>query len=126
MNPERRDFLNLLSPPGRSNTDETAWKLGFEPDHIAILVSEGMLKPLGNPPPGSMKFFFTAEIEQKKNDRKWMTKATERIRLKIKDKNERAARSRALKGSPKGSPKGSVSATNGNATNGNSSHDRHS
>ena len=30
MNPERRDFLNLLSPPGRSNADETAWKLGFE------------------------------------------------------------------------------------------------
>jgi hypothetical protein len=27
-----------------------------------------------------------------------MTKATELIRLKIKDKNERAARSRALKG----------------------------
>jgi hypothetical protein len=53
-----------------------------------------------------------------KNDRKWMTKATELIRLKIKDKNERAARSRALKGS--------VPATNGNATNGNNSRDRHS
>ena len=118
MNPERRDFLNLLSPPGRSNSDEAAWKLGVEPDHIAILVSEGMLKPLGNPPPGSMKFFFTADIEEKKNDRKWMSKATELIRLKIKDKNERAAKSRALKGS--------VSATNGNATNGNNSHDRHS
>ena len=94
MNPERRDFLNLLSPPGRSNSDEAAWKLGFEPDHIAILVNERMLDPLGNPPPGSMKFFFTADIEQKKNDRKWMAKATERIRLKIKDKNERAAKSR--------------------------------
>jgi hypothetical protein len=115
MNPERRDFLNLLSPPGRSNTDETAWKLGFEPDHIAILVNEDMLKPLGDPPPGAMKFFFTADIEQKKNDRKWMNKATELIRLKIKDKNERAAKSRALKGS--------ASTTNGNANN---SHDRHS
>ena len=117
MNPERRDFLNLLSPPGRSNSDEAAWKLGFETDHITILVNAGMLKPLGNPPPGSMKFFFTADIEQKKNNLKWMNKATELIRLKIKDKNERAARSRALKDS--------VSATNGNATNGNNSHDRH-
>jgi len=54
-----------------------------------------------------------------------MNKATERIRLKIKDKNERAAESRALKGLPKGSPKGSASATNGKATNGNNSHDRH-
>ena len=117
MNPERRDFLNLHSPPGRSNSDETAWKLGFEPDHIAILVNEGMLKPLGNPPPGSMKFFFTADIEEMKKDRKWMGKATELIRKKIKDKNERAAKSRALRGSPKGS----VSATNGN-----NSHERHS
>jgi hypothetical protein len=117
MNPERRDFLNLLSPPGRSNSDEAAWKLGFEPDHIAILVNEGMLKPLGNPPPGSMKFFFTADIEEMKKDRKWMGKATELIRKKIKDKNERAAKSRALRGSPKGS----VSATNGN-----NSHERHS
>jgi hypothetical protein len=126
MNPERRDFLNLHSPPGRSSTDEAAWKLGFEPDHITILVNEGMLDPLGNPPPGSMKFFFTADIEEKKNDRKWMNKATERIRLKIKDKNERAAESRALKGFPKSSPKGSVSATNGKAANGNNSHERHS
>ena len=44
-----------------------------------------------------------------------MNKATELIRLKVKDKNERAAKSRTLKGS--------VSA---NATNGNNSHDRHS
>jgi hypothetical protein len=29
-----------------------------------------------------MKFFATAEIEQKKNDAKWMNKATEVIRLK--------------------------------------------
>jgi hypothetical protein len=65
-----------------------------------------------------MKFFFTADIEQKKNDLKWMTKATELIRLKVKDKNERAAKNRTLKES--------ASATNGNATNGNNSRDRHS
>jgi len=98
MNPERKEFLNLLSPPGRINATETAWKLGFEPDHIPILVSAGLLKPLGNPPPGSMKFFLTAEIEQKKNDLKWMNKATELIRLKVKDKNERAARNRLRNG----------------------------
>jgi hypothetical protein len=60
-----------------------------------------------------MKFFAAVEIEQKKNDAKWLNKASEVIRLKWKDKNERAAKSRALKGS--------VSATNGN-----NSHDRHS
>ena len=98
MNPERKDFLNLLSPPGRINATETAWKLGFEPDHIPILVSAGLLKPLGHPPPGAVKFFLTAEIEQKKNDAKWMTKACEIVRLKVKDKNERAARNRLRNG----------------------------
>jgi len=99
MNPERKEFLNLLSPPGRINATETAWKLGFEPDHIPILVSAGLLKPLGHPPPGAMKFFLTAGIEQKKSDAKWMTKACEIIRLKVKDKNERAARNRLRNGS---------------------------
>jgi hypothetical protein len=80
---------------------------------VPILVTAGQLKPLGNPPPGAVKFFLTAEIEQKKGDARWMNKATELIRLKVKDKNERAAKSRTLKGS--------VSATNGN-----NSHDRHS
>jgi len=41
-----------------------------------------------------MKFFLTSEIEQKKNDPKWMTKTSEVIRLKWKEKNERAARNR--------------------------------
>lgn len=108
MNPERREILNLVSLPGRLNATETAFRLGFEPDHIPILVTAGQLKPLGNPPPGAVKFFLTVEIEQKKNDARWMTKATELIRLKIKDKNERAVKYRTLKGS--------VSATNGNGT----------
>ena len=95
------------------NAAEAAWRLGFEPDHIPILVTAGQLKPLGNPPPGAVKFFLTAEIEQKKADARWMNKATELIRLKVKDKNERAAKTRASKGLA-------------SATNGNNFHDRHS
>ena len=117
MNPERKEILNLVSLPGRLNADEAAFRLGFEPDHIPILVSAGQLKPLGNPPPGSVKFFLTVEIEQKKVDARWLNKATEIVRLKIKDKNERAAKNRALKGSLKSSAA---------ATNGNRSHVRHS
>ena len=113
MNPERKEILNLISLPGRMNAAEAAWRLGFEPDHIPILVTAGQLKPLGNPPPGAVKFFLTTEIEQKKGDARWMNKATVIIRLKVKDKNERAAKSRTRKGS--------VSTTNGN-----NSRDRHS
>jgi hypothetical protein len=98
MNPERKEFLNLLSLPGRISATEAAWKLGFETDHITILTSAGLLKPLGHPPPGAMKFFAAVEIEQKKNDAKWLNKASEVIRLKWKDKNERAARNRERNG----------------------------
>ena len=97
MNPERKEILNLVSLPGRLNASETAFRLGFEPEHIPILVSAGQLKPLGNPPPGAVKFFLTVEIEQKKGDARWLNKATELVRLKIKDKNERAAKNRTLK-----------------------------
>ena len=97
MNPERREFLNLASPPGRITATEAAWKLGFETDHITLLISAGLLKPLGHPPAGSMKFFAVTEIEQKRNDAKWLHKASEVIRLKWKDKNERQAKSRARK-----------------------------
>ena len=98
MNPERKEILNLISLPGRMSAPETAWRLGFEPDHIPMLVTAGMLKPLGNPPPGAMKFFLTAEIEEKKGDARWLNKATELIRVKIKHKNEQAAKARTLKG----------------------------
>ena len=97
MNPERKEFLNLLSLPGRISATEAAWKLGFETDHITILTSAGMLKPLGHPPSGAMKFFAAVDIEQKRNDAKWLNKASEVIRLKWKDKNERAAKSLAHK-----------------------------
>jgi hypothetical protein len=98
MNPERREFLNLLSPPGRLTATETAWKLGFEPEHIPILVGAGLLQPLGHPPASAMKFFLTAEVEQKKNDAKWMTSACEAIRLKWKEKNARTVRTRLSSG----------------------------
>ena len=57
MNPERKEFLNLVSLPGRMSAAEAAWRLGFETDHITILVSAGLLKPLGHPPPGADEVF---------------------------------------------------------------------
>src|SRR6059036_3047723 len=50
MNPERKEILNLPVLPGRLTPAEAAWRLGFEPDHITVLVSLGLLKPLGHPP----------------------------------------------------------------------------
>ena len=101
---ERKEILNVLSLPGRLNVSETAWRLGFDPGHIPVLVSAGLLKPLGNPPPGVMKYFLATDIEQRKNDAKWFTKASEIVRLKIKNKNERAAANRARKDANGGGP----------------------
>ena len=98
MNNERKEILNLVTLPGRLTVSEAAWRLGFEPDHIPILVSEGQLKPLGNPPPGAIKYFLPADIEEKKGDARWLAKASEIVRLKIKDKNDKAARNRKRNG----------------------------
>ena len=49
MNDELKDFLNLATLPARFNKEQTAGYLGFEPDHIPLLIQKGLLKPLGRP-----------------------------------------------------------------------------
>ena len=99
MNPERKEILTLQTLPGRLTPAETAWRLGFEPDHIPILVSLGLLKPLGHPAASTVKYFASVEIEALRNDPKWLARATDALRQKWKTKNE-AARSRPGNGHP--------------------------
>ena len=47
MNQAKKDFLSLANPPARLGIEETAWLLGFNEHDIAVLVSAGLLKPLG-------------------------------------------------------------------------------
>jgi len=115
MNPERRDFLNLRCPPGRITVAEAAYILGCDPDHIFILLSAKMLKPLGSPPPGAMKYFLRIDIEKKKDDGRWMNKACEIIRRAIKDKNERTAQNRTLNGDAPKTDKQTAGNGNGRA-----------
>lgn len=93
MNPERKEILSLPALPGRLTPAETAWRLGFEPDHIAILVSLGLLKPLGRPSLSTVKYFASLEIEALRNDPKWLAKATDALRHKWKLKNDAARKS---------------------------------
>ena len=90
MNPERKEILSLPALPGRLTPAETAWRLGFEPDHIPILVSLGLLKPLGHPSASTVKYFASLEIEALRNDPKWLAKATDALRHKWKLKNDTA------------------------------------
>jgi hypothetical protein len=51
MNAERKDFLSVIRvTPARLDARETAWYLGFAAHDIPVLVSAGLLKPLGHPP----------------------------------------------------------------------------
>ena len=92
MNPERKEILSLPVLPGRLTPAEATWRLGFEPDHIPILVSLGLLKPLGHPTASTVKYFASVEIETLRNDPKWLAKATDALRQKWKLKNESAKR----------------------------------
>jgi hypothetical protein len=98
MNPERKDFLSLPTLPGRLNPSEAAWRLGFEPHDIPILIRAGLLKPLGRPPASSVKYFASIEIEELKRDAKWLAKATDALRHHWKVKNERTAQNRSRSG----------------------------
>jgi hypothetical protein len=56
VSPERKDFLNVRTLPARAVAEEAAWILGFAPHDIPVLVSAGLLKPLGHPPASGTKF----------------------------------------------------------------------
>ena len=98
MNPERKEFLSLPTLPGRLNPSEAAWRLGFEPHDIPILIRVGLLKPLGRPPASSVKYFASIEIEELKRDAKWLAKASDAVRHHWKLKNERAVKNRSPSG----------------------------
>ena len=99
MNPERKEILSLPVLPGRLTPAEAAWRLGFEPDHITVLVGLGLLKPLGHPAASTVKYFASVEIEVLRNDPKWLAKASDALRHKWKLKND-AAKKRSANDHP--------------------------
>jgi hypothetical protein len=96
MNDELKEFLNLATLPARFNKEQAAGYLGFEPDHITLLMQKGLLKPLGRPAQNSDKFFAKVELEKLKNDKEWLSKATAAISLHRQIKNARKSKGRKL------------------------------
>lgn len=94
MQQEKERFLNLNNPPARLSAEETAWYLGFSPHEIPILMSDGLLKPLGHPPINGQKWFATAVLEELRRDTKWLAKASDTIVEYWRLKNERKYPSR--------------------------------
>jgi hypothetical protein len=79
MNPDLERFLNLRNQPQRVSAAEAARKLGLSPHEIPILVSKGLLKPLGHPAPNAPKHFLAALLDDFKRDVKWHDKVTDAV-----------------------------------------------
>lgn len=87
MQQDKKDFLTLAIQPARLNISETAWFLGFTESDISVLISFGLLKPLGRPPVSGSKYFATAELQALRNDTRWLAKASDAIVNHWKRKN---------------------------------------
>ena len=90
MNPEQKQFLSLERRPARLTTEQAAWLLGFNAHDIPILVSAGLLTPLGNVPVNGVKYFSAAGLQELETDGKWLTRATNAIYKHWRTKNARA------------------------------------
>ena len=77
MNQDRKDFLNLVTPPARLTLTEAAWYLGFGENDISVLVAAGLLKPLGRPPSSGSKYFGLSELQVVRTDLRWLAKASD-------------------------------------------------
>jgi Glu-tRNA(Gln) amidotransferase subunit E-like FAD-binding protein len=108
MLPARKQFLDLLTAPGRLRAQEVEWRLGMSRQELQVVTSiehieevrnslpkerrhqvlsgQTRLKPLGNPSPAAEKFFLETEITQLEGDLVWLDKAvrTGRLHLRLK------------------------------------------
>jgi phage terminase small subunit len=63
---------------------------------VPILVAAHRLKPLGNPPPNSVKYFATLELLEQIKDRTWLAKVANALNQYWQRKN--AAKKNGLTG----------------------------
>ena len=71
--------LAAFKVPGRIDSAHVAKLLGMAQHDIPILVSSGLLEPLGNPAQNSAKWFCAVEIIHLAADRDWLHKATKKL-----------------------------------------------
>lgn len=88
MNSDRYQFISLSRMPGRLNTEETAWYLGFSAHDIPVLIAHRLLKPLGNPPQNGGRYFAASDVEHLRTDTKWLDKASAILVKHWKMKND--------------------------------------
>ena len=88
MRDDQHRFLTLLGQlPARLTTEQAAWVLNCQAHDVPILVASRLLKPLGNPPPNSVKYFATLEVLEQAKDRTWLAKVTNALNQHWQHKN---------------------------------------
>lgn len=88
MREDQHRFLTVLGQlPARLTVEQAAWALNCQPHDVPILVAARLLKPLGNPPPNSVKFFAATEVLEQAKDRAWLAKVTNALNQHWQKKN---------------------------------------
>jgi hypothetical protein len=88
MREEQHQFMRLLGQlPARLTAEQAAWVLNCQPHDVPILVAVRLLKPLGNSPPHSVKFFAASELLEQVQDRTWLAKVTNALNQHWQKKN---------------------------------------
>jgi hypothetical protein len=88
MKEDQYRFLTLLGQlPARLTAEQAAWVLNCQARDIPILVAARLLKPLGNPPPNSVKYFATLEVVELGKERTWLAKVTNALNQHWQKKN---------------------------------------
>ena len=90
MKDDQHRFLSLLGQlPARLTTEQAGWVLNCQPHDVPILVMARLLKPLGNPPPNSVKYFAAKDLLELANDRTWLARVTNAVSQHWKRRNLR-------------------------------------
>ncbi len=75
--------------PARLTAEQAAWVINCQPHDVPILVAARLLKPLGAPPPNSVKFFAASELLEQVQDRGWLAKVTNALNQHWQRRNAR-------------------------------------
>jgi hypothetical protein len=80
MRDDQHRFLSVLGRlPARLTAEQVAWVINCQPHDIPVLVAARLLKPLGNAPANTVKYFATAELIELMEDRAWLAKLTNAV-----------------------------------------------
>jgi hypothetical protein len=88
-----KEYSHLPVKPEIITVWQSAVHIGCEPEHIPIIVTAGLLPPLGHPSKNGPKYFSRQEVQQLAADRRWQAKVCDAVRAHFRHRNENKAKS---------------------------------